>query len=78
MELQYDDRMPEWLHIGLVNHIQVAISPDDCRGLERTEAFLRAHHVDVPQALAWLNEHGAHCDCEVVFNTHPTICEPVH
>jgi hypothetical protein len=75
-DLKFDHRMPEWLHIGLVNHIQRAMrTPDDCHGNPITVAFLRSHHFDVGEGVGWLREHGAHCDCEVVFNTRPE--EPV-
>ena len=58
--------MPDWLHIGLVNHLQVSMKPDECQGDQRTVAFVR-------DGLAWVAEHGAHCDCEVVFHRHPTL-----
>jgi hypothetical protein len=70
--LAFDDRMPQWLHVGLVNYIMQAIKPHDCHGdTDLTETFLRVRGVD------WLDERGGQCDCEVVLKTHPIIRETV-
>jgi hypothetical protein len=36
--------------------------------LSDTTAFLRVKQIEAPPIIAWLNEHGAHCDCEVRLN----------
>ena len=71
--LRYDDRMPRALHVTLVRFLQNAMhSPKDCRGdLSRTTVFLDRRIPNVDGALAWLKEHGGHCDCEVIMNTVP-------
>lgn len=75
-KLRFDHRMPDWLHSRLCNYLQRVMpsGPKDCRGnMQHTIAFLREHYFDVAEGLDWLNEHSAHCDCEVVLNTHPFI-----
>ena len=36
--------------------------------LSDTTAFLQAEQIEAPPIIAWLNKHGAHCDCEVRLN----------
>ena len=36
---------------------------------KETRAFLSAHGMPVEAMIAWLQRHGAGCDCEVIFNT---------
>ena len=32
-------------------------------------AILKAmKHIDIPASLRWMEQHGGHCDCEIVFN----------
>ncbi|MBP8302328.1 MAG: DUF2695 domain-containing protein [Planctomycetes bacterium] len=33
-----------------------------------TRGFLQRHGLPVAETLQWLGEHGAGCDCEVIFN----------
>jgi Protein of unknown function (DUF2695) len=89
--LKYDARMPRYLHVALVNWLQSQISdPSECHGLKHTRAFLsRRPDLDPTggrrdAALAWLVEHGGHCDCGVIMNTgngsttNPTMPATVH
>ena len=72
-DLRYDDRMPRWLHVGLCNRLQEILRPrGDCNGtLRHSVEFVRQHGMQVSAARAWLHDHGACCDCEVVYNTVP-------
>jgi len=43
----------------------------DCDGepsRPKATALLKDYDVDVEASLAYFDEHGGHCDCEVVFN----------
>jgi hypothetical protein len=40
-----------------------------------TRLFAEQHHIDVAQLLPWLKDHGAHCDCEVVYNVYDEFGE---
>ena len=43
----------------------------DCDGESsrpKATALLRDYDVDVEASLAYFEEHGGHCDCEIVFN----------
>ena len=42
-----------------------------------TRSFAEQHRVDAAQLLLWLNEHGAHCDCEVIYNVYDEFGEQV-
>lgn len=35
-----------------------------------TRRFADQHQLDSRQLIPWLQEHGAHCDCEVVYNVY--------
>lgn len=35
-----------------------------------TRRFAAEHQLDASQLVPWLEEHGAHCDCEVVYNVY--------
>ena len=39
--------------------------------------FAEQHSLDVDRVILWLNEHGAHCDCEVVYNVYDEFGELV-
>jgi uridine phosphorylase len=46
----------------------------DCDGEPnrlKTTALLLDYDVDVAASLAYFEEHGGYCDCEVVFNVEP-------
>jgi hypothetical protein len=36
--------------------------------LRFTEQFLNEHQLPLQDVALWLNEHGGHCDCEVLSN----------
>lgn len=80
LETDFDDRMSADTHVGLLDHLQQTMQPEDCDGTcDRTTEWLITHDVDVDPALDWLSDHGAACDCEVVLNTHPLFsAPPVH
>jgi hypothetical protein len=45
-------------------------NPDPCtHTMKETTAFLQSNQLPVSETIAWLNENGAGCDCEVIFNT---------
>lgn len=70
--LHFDHRMSEALHMRLCNYLQLAIEPGQCDGrLTWTARFLREHHRSIPDGAAWLRDHGASCDCEVIVKTVP-------
>jgi hypothetical protein len=35
-----------------------------------TRIFAEQHRLDVGRLVLWLQERGAHCDCEVVYNVY--------
>lgn len=41
------------------------------------QAFAEQHSLDVNRVVLWLHEHGAHCDCEVVYNVYDEFGELV-
>ena len=40
-----------------------------------TQLFAVQHSIDVAQLLPWLKDHGAHCDCEIVYNIYDEFGE---
>ena len=69
----FDARMPRPVHVQLCNQLMTEMaSPSDCaHTLARTRRVLASIQHDATAALAWLADHGAHCDCEVLLNTLP-------
>jgi len=43
------------------------ISDCDCT-LRKTKDFLKSRNLDVDKTIAWLEQNGGYCDCEVIFN----------
>ena len=39
--------------------------------------FAEQQSLDVDRLILWLHEHGAHCDCEVVYNVYDEFGELV-
>jgi hypothetical protein len=69
----FDARMTQRLHIILCNTLITDMdSPADCdHTFEHTHRVLAKHAPRPDEAMAWLHDHGAYCDCEVLFNTMP-------
>lgn len=69
----FDHRMSSDTHIHLCNTLTDQMGPGDCdHTLTRTRRILADLSPErVEPALAWLREHGGHCDCEVILNTIP-------
>jgi hypothetical protein len=42
-----------------------------------TRSFAEQHRIDITRLVPWLQEHGAHCDCEVVYNVYDEFGELV-
>jgi hypothetical protein len=38
-------------------------------------SFAEQHCLDVDRLVFWLQEHGAHCDCEVIYNIYDEFGE---
>lgn len=51
----------------LLNHISEIEEPCD-NTLKDSVAFIRKRNMPEDETIAWLNEHGGYCDCEVTFN----------
>lgn len=49
---------------------------DDSRRL--TRQWLESHGHDVERVFAWLDEHGGHCDCEVLGNVEQHVEDALH
>jgi hypothetical protein len=63
MILTYDH--PRWLEFAR----SVETRSTECdHAHPRTRAALRAIAVDEDASIAWLENEGGYCDCEVVFN----------
>lgn len=61
--------MPEALFRELFDHLDEQLEEQDCQDdLRLTEAFLAEHGCDAQAVLAWLQDHGGSCDCEVLAN----------
>lgn len=53
----------------LFDHLDEQLSEQDCQDdLRLTQAFLEEQDCDADAVLAWLEENGAGCDCEVLAN----------
>ncbi len=45
-------------------------NPDPCtHTFKECAAFLQSRNLPLKNTLEWLQENGAYCDCEVIFNT---------
>jgi uncharacterized protein YecT (DUF1311 family) len=54
----------------LFDHVDARLDETDCEHSRRfTEAWLHERQADVATVLAWLDETGGSCDCEVVANS---------
>jgi hypothetical protein len=40
-----------------------------------TRTFAQEHRLDIDRLVFWLERHGAHCDCEVVYNVYDEFRE---
>jgi hypothetical protein len=43
----------------------------DCKGgydKSKTEKILKNYNVNIQESLKYFEEHGGHCDCEILFN----------
>ena len=53
-------------------------NPDPCtHTFVETEAFLNQRNLDKSKIIPWLQDNGAGCDCEVIFNVEETWGEIV-
>lgn len=65
--------MQQEIHTALCDHLcEQMASPEDCdHTLRLTVAFLATADCESESAIAWLKQHGGHCDCEALLNTMP-------
>ena len=63
---------------GLFDHIDLRLGEEECDGsLRLTREFLRRSSLDEDRVVAWLEEQGGHCDCEVLNNVESVVAEAV-
>ena len=61
--------LPDELLEKLFAHVSEAVDRDGCdHSLRATQNWLAGRDVDRPSVIAWLEENGGYCDCEVVAN----------
>ena len=54
---------------SLFDHVDNALQHEGCaHSLRATDAWLAEHAVAREPVIAWLQEHGGYCDCEVIAN----------
>ena len=59
----------------LFDHLDEALSEDCDHTLAKTKAFLKSRNLDNENVLRWLEDHGGHCDCEVLDNVESVCME---
>ena len=52
----------------LFDYLDSALALGCDHTLRLTRHFLKSRELDEPAIVAWLNEYGGHCDCEVLAN----------
>jgi len=57
----------------LFDHLDRKDAPACDHTLRDTLTFLRSRGLEEPAIVAWLNEHGGFCDCEVLANVENTF-----
>lgn len=61
--------MPDEQMHDLFVFVEERLSVAACdHSLRRTASWLDTRDVDADRVLAWLEDNGGYCDCEVVFN----------
>lgn len=41
--------------------------------LKETLNFLSVNEINSDRAVKWFNEHGGHCDCEIIYNVYDKV-----
>ena len=61
---------------ALFDALDEALSTQSCDHTRRiTQAWLTRHDYPVETTLAWLDEHGGFCDCEVLGNVEQHVSD---
>jgi len=54
---------------SLFDHVRSAVNSEGCDNtLKHTLSFLELHSLPEQQLVAWLQDGGGYCDCEVIAN----------
>ena len=61
--------MPRQMFLQLFDYLNEQSETNECaHNFNMTNTFLKDKGVPVESVLQWLSNHGAGCDCEVIFN----------
>jgi hypothetical protein len=61
--------IPDSMLESLFDSVNEKVKEEGCdHSLRFTKEWLAANEQSVENVVAWLNEHGGYCDCEVVAN----------
>jgi len=64
------------LFIQLFDYLDEMLEKDGCDNtLKFTIAFANDNNLPVDKTLAWMNENGGYCDCEVLANIEDKISD---
>jgi Protein of unknown function (DUF2695) len=67
--------MPHQALRDLFDHLDGESAVECDHTLRATTAFLQQRELDVERIVPWLQEHGGHCDCEVLANVGDEFAE---
>jgi hypothetical protein len=62
----------------LFDYLDLQLSNTECDGTLRfTHAYVRQNAMDKDLTIQWFEQHGGHCDCEVLNNVEPSLADAV-
>ena len=70
--------VPAPIMMAMFGFVESRLAESGCDNtLRYTQEFIRSHNLLEDALVAWLEDHGGYCDCEVLMNAEEVVEEAV-